>query len=118
MRESAENYLETIYILSQKKKGVHALDVAKELNFSKPSITRALGLLKTAGHIIVDDDKHIQLTTQGLKKAKEIFERHQIITQFWIKHGVSEKVASSDACRMEHDISQETFEKIKEFVGE
>jgi len=117
MRESGENYLETIYIIQQRKAGVHALDVALELGFSKPSVTRAMGLLKAAGFIEIDELKHIKLTDTGLKKAKEIFERHELITKFWELHGVSHNTASSDACRMEHDISEETFLAIKEYVN-
>ncbi|MCL2848187.1 MAG: metal-dependent transcriptional regulator [Firmicutes bacterium] len=116
MQESGENYLETIYLLSQKKQGVHALDVAKALNFSKPSVTRAMGILKNRGFIIIDELKHIILTDKGLSKAKEIHERHEIIEAFFIKLGVSKEIATKDACRVEHDISEETFEAIKKFV--
>ena len=116
MLESGENYLETIYVLSKKSIGVHAIDVANALSFSKPSVTRALGILKAKGFIIVDSDNHIILTETGLKKAKDIYERHQIITQFWILNGVSPETAAKDACRMEHDISEETLDCIKKFV--
>ena len=118
MRESGENYLETIYMLSQKLEGVHALDVASALGFSKPSVTRAMGILKAEGYIIIDSDKHIQLTDKGLLKAQVIFERHQLITQFWLLHGVAQQQASSDACRMEHVISEQTFVAIKAFVAQ
>ena len=117
MRESGENYLETIYVIQKRKAGVHALDIALELGFSKPSVTRAMGLLKSADYIEIDELKHIKLTDKGLKRAKEIFERHELITKFWTMHGVSGDVASKDACRMEHDISEETFLAIKEFVA-
>jgi len=116
MRESGENYLETIYVISKRKAGVHALDVALELGYSKPSVTRAMGLLKNAGLITIDEFKHILLTPKGLEKAKEIFERHELITKFLIILGVRQNIASSDACRIEHDIAEETFVKIKEFV--
>jgi len=116
MKESGENYLETIYMLSQHSDGVHAIDVANALGFSKPSVTRALGILKNKGFIFIDDENHIVLTSEGGKKAKEIYDRHQIITRFWVLHGVSESIATEDACRMEHDISEETLACIKKFV--
>jgi len=117
MQESGENYLETIYILSKTNQGVHAIDVASALNFSKPSVTRALGILKSRDYIYIDDDKHIILTALGLKRAKEIYERHQVITEFWVLHGLSPEIAAKDACRMEHDISEETLDCIKSFVA-
>jgi len=116
MQESGENYLETIYILSKTRQGVHAIDVAGALGFSKPSVTRALGILKSKGYIFIDSDNHIILTETGLTKATNIYERHQLITKFWILNGVSPKTAAKDACRMEHDISEETLECIKSFV--
>ena len=114
--ESGENYLETIFILSKNRLGVHAIDVANELGFSKPSVTRALGILKSKGFIFIDSKKHINLTEAGQKKAHEIYERHQVITEFWVLHGVSHDVAAKDACRMEHDISEETLKAIKYYV--
>jgi len=116
MRESGEDYLETIYLLSQRKQDVHAADIACALNYSKPSVTRATGILKAAGYIEIDGCKHIKLTAKGLKKAGEILERHKIITKFWILNGVSPDTAAKDACRMEHDISEETFLYIKKVV--
>ena len=116
MRESGEDYLETIYILNEKRAGVHAVDVAEALNYSKPSVTRALRLLKDGGYIEIDINNHIRLTEQGLKKASEIFDRHKTITEFWVLHGVGREKAEKDACLMEHDISDETFERISEWV--
>lgn len=116
MLESGENYLETIYVLSKNSTGVHAIDVANALNFSKPSVTRALGILKTKGYLYIDADNHIMLTDTGQIKAKDIYDRHQVITQFWILKGVSPETAAKDACRMEHDISEETLDCIKKFV--
>ena len=118
MRESGEDYLETIYQLSARRSDVHCSDVAAALGFSKPSVTRAVGILRAAGFIETDGDKHIKLTEQGLKKAGEIVERHRIITQFWVLNGVDPAVAEKDACRMEHDISEETFLRIKRIVEE
>ncbi|MCL2555523.1 MAG: metal-dependent transcriptional regulator [Firmicutes bacterium] len=116
IRESGENYLETIFILTQNSDGVHAIDVANALGFSKPSITRALGILKTKGYIYIDSNNHIVLTESGYKKAKEIYDRHQLITKFWELHGVAHDIAAKDACRMEHDISEQTLECIKKYV--
>lgn len=117
MRESGEDYLETIYLLSKRLSGVHAIDVAAELNFSKPSITKAMKILKENGFVTVNELNHILLTPKGVARAKEIYERHQTITRFWVLNGVSEENASSDACRMEHDICEETFQRIKDFVA-
>jgi len=116
MKESGENYLETVYVLTKNKPDVHAVDVATALSFSKPSVTKAMGILKRSGFIEIDAKNHIKLTERGREKAEEIYERHQIITKFWVLNGVSSETASKDACRMEHDISDETFAKIKEFV--
>ena len=116
MHESGENYLETIYLLSRDNPEVHAVDVANGLGFSKPSVTRALSILKSDGYIETDGQNHIKLTADGCKKAEEIYEKHQVITKFWILNGVSPEIAAKDACRMEHDISDETFLCIKRFV--
>jgi len=117
MKESGENYLEAIYLISKRKEGVHALDVAKELNFSKPSITRAMGILKKQGFITIDDKKHILLTQKGTEKAEQIYIRHKTITQLLTLLGVSEKTADEDACKIEHSVSEETFDKILSFVN-
>ena len=116
MRESGEDYLEKIYVLSRQKADVHASDVAAALGFSKPSVTRATGILRSDGFIEIDSNKHIILTPKGLQKAEEIVERHRIITKFWVLNGVNAATAEKDACRMEHDISQETFLRIKKIV--
>ncbi|MCL2798382.1 MAG: metal-dependent transcriptional regulator [Firmicutes bacterium] len=116
MRESGEDYLETIYLLSRKQSDVHCSDVAAKLGFSKPSVTRAVGILRAAGFIGIDSEKHIMLTQAGFKKAEEIAERHKTITQFWVLNGVDAGIAEKDACRMEHDISEETFAAIKKIV--
>lgn len=111
--ESGEDYLETIYILSKRNPEVHAVDIANELNYSKPSITRALKVLRENNYIIIDDNNHIKLTDLGKGKAEAIYERHNIIAEFWIKNGVSEETAYKDACRMEHVLSDETYDCIK-----
>lgn len=117
MYESGENYLETILILSRKNGAVRSIDIARELNFSKPSVSRAMGILRESGHIEVDAGGNIILTELGLEKASSILERHQILTQFLQQTtGVSEEIAETDACKMEHIISEEVFAGIKEFM--
>ncbi len=117
MYESGENYLETILILKQKKGFVRSIDIAKEMNFSKPSVSRAIGILKDTGYIEVDESGHIELTKQGLDKASEIYERHKLLTRFIIEiTNVSKEVAEEDACKMEHILSEEVFHGIKEFM--
>lgn len=117
MYESGENYLETILVLSKKNSSVRSIDIARELNFSKPSVSRAMGLLRESGHIEMDSSGGIVLTKLGLEKASSILERHQILTQFLQKTtGVSEEIAEIDACKMEHIISEEVFSGIKDFM--
>ena len=118
LRESGENYLETILILIQKGKGVRSIDIAEEMGFSKPSISRAVGILKKDGYIEVDSGGFISLTDSGYEIAEKIYERHRVITRFLIKLGVNEVTAAEDACRIEHDISDESFQKLKEHVYE
>ena len=119
IRESAENYLETILILSQRKgKGeVRSIDIVNELEFSKPSVSVAMKNLRENGYITVDKDGYIRLTDKGLEIAEKMYERHTLLSQWLIKLGVDEKVAVEDACRMEHVISTETFEAIKKLAG-
>lgn len=113
--ESGENYLETILLLSKKKGSVRSVDIANELEYTKPSVSRAMRILKEADLIVVEKNGNILLTEAGLKKAQEIYERHQIITRFLIEVlDVSIETAEKDACRIEHIISAETFGKIKE----
>ncbi len=114
IQESGENYLETILLLKKKKGAVRSVDVAVEMNFSKPSVSRAMNILKTAGHIEIDQNGFIKLTEQGDALARSVYERHELLTFFLRKLGVSEETAAKDACRIEHVISAETFEKIKE----
>ena len=111
--ESGEMYLETIYILSQKSPFVRPTDVSEYMNYSKPSVTRAMGLLKRDGLVIKDPSGHLKLTEKGEEKAMHIYERHTVLTKLLIKLGVDEKTAADDACRMEHYISDETFDAIK-----
>lgn len=113
IQESGEMYLETILILSKRKDGVHAIDLSEEMNFSKPSVSRALSKLKKEAFITVDDEDHIRFTDKGRAVAEKIYERHQLLTKFLVSIGVDEETASADACKMEHDISDVTFEAIK-----
>ena len=116
MKESGEDYLETIFLLSKNNPGVHAIDIAKKLGYSKPSVTRAIGILKSKGFVIVDEFNHIKLTNDGLVKAEKLYERHRTLSKFLELLGVKPQIAEKDACRMEHDISDETFCCISKFV--
>lgn len=115
--ESAEMYLETIQILREKQPYVRAIDIAHYTGYTKPSVSRAVGLLKSNGHISVDESGYITLTETGEGLAKKILERHRVLTDFLLMIGVSPEIADDDACRMEHVISDETFEKMKKHVG-
>ena len=118
MYESRENYLETIFILHKRNGKVRAIDIAKELGFSKPSVSRAVGLLKSDNYIDILEDGSIILNKIGLEKVKIIYEKHQIITQFYIEIlGVPSEVAEKDACKMEHIISDELFDAMKSFLN-
>ena len=116
IQESGEMYLESIYVLQQKIGHVRSIDVSEYMGYSKPSISRAMGLLKSGGYIRTDDDGFLTLTPAGLEIAQKIYERHTLLTQLLIKLGVSPETASEDACKMEHAISDETFEVIKRHV--
>lgn len=116
MKESGEMYLESIYILCKSKNAVRSVDVAEYMNYSKPSVSRAVGLLKTHGYIAVDDDGYITLTAEGKKTANRIFERHTVLTKILMSFGIDEETASVDACRMEHVISDKTFNAMKKAV--
>lgn len=116
IQESAENYLETILVLSQRHPQVRSIDIATELGFSKPSVSVAMKNLRTSGHIVMDKEGHISLTESGRAIAEKIYERHQLLTSWLISLGVSPETASADACRMEHVISPESFSAIKNHV--
>jgi len=113
LQESGEMYLETILVLSNQGKQVRSIDIASAMEFSKPSISRAVGLLKNGGYIEVDDYGYITLTEEGRSVAERTFERHTVLTKLFIQLGISEETATADACKIEHDISEETFEAIK-----
>lgn len=118
MQESGENYLETILILKQEKGYVRSIDIAMKLDFSKPSVSRAMSLLRENGYITMDQKEGwIELTDSGREIAERIYERHQVISQWLMDLGVAEKTATADACRIEHVISPETFDRIKEHIA-
>ena len=116
LQESGEMYLETILILSQRGKGVRAVDVGEYMGFSKPSVSRAMGLLRNGGYIVVDEDGYITLTDAGHEVAEKIYERHTVLTDFLSSLGVNAETAAEDACKIEHDISDESFRAIKQLM--
>lgn len=117
LQESGEMYIETIYVLSQQQSVVRAIDVGEHMGFSKPSVSRALGLLKNGGYVVADKDGHLSLTERGLEVASKMYERHTLLTRFLVSLGVDEAVATEDACRIEHVISDESFEAIKKHAA-
>ena len=117
LHESAEMYLETIYLLTQRSKNVRSIDVAEHMGYSKPSVSRAVGLLKQGGYVTTDRDGFLTLTDCGMEAAALIFERHTVLTRLLTTIGVDEKIADEDACRIEHVISDETLEAIKVFLS-
>lgn len=116
IQESGEMYLETILVLSQKNPFVRSIDVSEHMNFSKPSVSRAMGILKADGYVTVSDDGGILLTESGRALAEKIYERHKLLTKLLIQLGVSEEQATEDACKMEHDISDESVNAIQQFI--
>ncbi|MBO4560172.1 MAG: metal-dependent transcriptional regulator [Lachnospiraceae bacterium] len=113
LQESGEMYIEAIYVLSQSSSTVRAIDVGEYLGYSKPSVSRALGLLKEEGLVKKDNDGYLKLTAAGEILAKRIYERHTVLSRLFMNLGVDEETASEDACRIEHYISDKTFEAIK-----
>ena len=116
IKESAENYLETILMLKKKNGHVRSIDVATELGFTKPSVSVAMKNFREEGYIVMDDGGGISLTGKGMEIAERVFERHGVIAQALMLLGVDEQTAYEDSCKIEHDISQQTFEKLKEFL--
>ena len=114
--ESAEMYLETIYQLSRERSAVRSVDVAESMGYSKPSVSRAVGLLKKGGYLLMEKDGTLTLTETGLETAHKIFERHTTLTSLLIRLGVDPETASEDACKMEHVISDETFDAFKRHI--
>ena len=116
LQESGEMYLEAIYMLSRGGRAVRAVDVGEYRGYSKPSVSRALGLLKKGGYVETDADGFLHLTDAGREVAEKMFERHTTITELLVRLGVSREAAEEDACRIEHAIGDETFRAIKQFV--
>ena len=116
IQESGEMYLETILVLSEKTGAVRAVDVGEYMGYSKPSVSRAMSILKKDGYIVTNDNGHIFLTESGKILAEKIYSRHNLLTEFLVLLGVDEKNAAEDACKMEHDISDETFSAIRKHV--
>ncbi len=115
--ESGEMYLETILLLTKKNPYVRSLDVAEEMNYSKPSVSRAMNILKENKYISIDKNGHIKLLKKGLDLATKIYDRHVVVTDCLIKLGVNEKQAETDACKIEHVLSDESFEAIKKYIA-
>ena len=117
LQESGEMYLETIYVLSKKSDSVRSLDVAEQMGFSKPSVSRAVKLLKEGEYLTVDKDGYLHLTERGLAVAKKIYERHTVLTELLVSLGVSRETAAEDACKIEHVISDESFAAMKNHLN-
>ena len=113
LQESGEMYLESILVLSKKKDRVRSIDVVEYMGFSKPSVSRAIGLLRGGGYVNMDADGYLTLTEAGLEVASKIYERHSLLSSFLVSLGVSEKTADADACKLEHHVSDESFAAIK-----
>ncbi len=116
LQESGEMYLETIYVLSERKGAVRSLDIAEYMDFSKPSVSRAVKLLREGEYIIIDKSGYITLTESGRSVAMKIFERHTFLRNLLVSIGVDEKTASADACKLEHSISDASFEALKNYI--
>ena len=117
LQESGEMYLETILILSERQEYVRSIDICEYMNYSKPSISRAMGLLKEDGYIEVDHKGHITLTESGSEIAHKIYDRHLVLSKFFELIGVNDEVAIQDACKIEHVLSDETFEALKKHIS-
>ena len=116
LQESGEMYLETIYILSKTSKSVRSIDVGEYMGYSKPSVSRAMSLLKNGGYVIMDESGFLTLTDAGREVAEKIYERHTVLTDYLMRLGVDEETATEDACRIEHVISDTSFAAIKQYV--
>ena len=117
IHESGEMYLEAILVLTRQKGHVRSIDVSEYLGYSKPSVSRAMGILRSGGYILVEKDGNLTLTDSGREVAEKIYERHTVLSGLLIRLGVSEETAAADACKLEHAISDESFEAIKRFAS-
>lgn len=118
LQESGEMYIESIYVLSQTSNAVRSIDVGEYMGYSKPSVSRAIGLLKNGGYVKVDENGYLTLTEAGLEVAEKMYERHTMLTDFLVRLGVEKEVAAEDACKIEHVISDASFEAIKKYAQE
>lgn len=116
LQESGEMYLESIYVLSKQQPAVRSIDVVEYMGYSKPSVSRAMGLLKSGGYIEVDASGFITLTDAGREVAERIYERHTVLTELLVRLGVEQEIASEDACKIEHVISKDSFEALKRHI--
>ena len=116
LQESGEMYLESIYVLSKRLNAVRSIDISEYMGYSKPSVSRAVNLLKNGGYIVMDEENYIVLTETGRAIAEKIYDRHTLLTKLLVRLGVPEKIAAEDACKMEHSISDESFEAIRRHV--
>ncbi|MPM82421.1 Transcriptional regulator MntR [bioreactor metagenome] len=114
IHESAEDYLEAILMLKERKGAVRSIDIANELEYTKPSVSVAMKKLRENGYVLMDDEGLLTLTPEGEKIATHVYSRHKLLTEFFVRLGVSEATAAADACKVEHDLSEETFEKLLE----
>ena len=114
--EAIENYLETIYILAQEKSEIHAVDICSYLSYSRPTVSIVLRQMKEQGLVVVNEDNHIYLTDEGEHIARRMHERHELLTRLFMSYGVSKETAMHDACKIEHDLSDETFEALKRHI--
>ncbi len=117
LQESGQMYLETIYVLSRERATVHSVDVSEHMGYSKPSVSRAISLLRAGGYVDMAEDGSLSLTPSGVAVAEQIYERHTVLTSLLVRLGVDRTVAAEDACKMEHDISDESLQAIKRFVS-
>lgn len=118
IHESGENYLEAIYMLSEKQGTVRSIDVVNHLGFSKPTVSVAVHTLERNGFLTIGQEGHLHLTDAGLEIAERIYERHRVLSSILIRLGVPEEIALEDACKLEHDLSEVTFEKIKNYFNQ
>jgi len=118
LHESGEMYLETIYVLSKQHPSVRSIDVCEHLGYSKPSVSRAMSILKKGGYVVTNEDGHLLLTESGRAIAEKTYERHNVLSTFFELLGVDDETASEDACKIEHVISDTTFEAIKKLTAE
>ncbi len=118
LHQSGEDYLEAILVLREKKGTVRSVDIAQHLNFSKPSVSRAMSLLRSSGHILMEDSGHITLTSLGEVVAQQIYQRHKLLIQFFNQLGVPPEIAAEDACQIEHHLSEESYNCLRNFLEE